>query len=74
MLKSQFPTINPNMVHVEEITLSHVNEQLVRGAKSCAVNTTISPQIPLLAASDNKWPDAVDELQVKIGKQVHLII
>ena len=62
------------MVHVEEITLSHVNEQLVRGAKSCAVNTTISPQIPLLAASDNKWPDAVDELQVKIGKQVHLII
>jgi len=61
------------MVHVEEITLSHVNEQLVRGAKSCAVSTTISPQIPLLAASDNKWSDAVDELQVKIGKWVHLL-
>ena len=59
------------MVHVEEITLSHVNEQLVRRAKSCAVNTTISPQIPLLAASDNKWPDAVDELQVKIESIVN---
>ena len=62
------------MVHVEEITLSHVNEQLVRGAKSCAVNTTISPQIPLLAASDKKWSDAVDELQVNIGKWGYRII
>lgn len=71
VLKSQFPTINPTMVHVEEITLSHVNEQLVRGAKSCAVNTTISPQIPLLAASDKKWSDAVDELQVNIESIVN---
>ncbi|CAG5085848.1 Oidioi.mRNA.OKI2018_I69.PAR.g11028.t1.cds [Oikopleura dioica] len=54
------------MVQVEEITLSHVNEQLIRGAKSCAVNTTISPQIPLLAASDNRWADTVEELQFKI--------
>ena len=68
VLKSQFPTINPSMVQVEEITLSHVNEQLIRGAKSCAVNTTISPQIPLLAASDNRWADTVEELQMKIGK------
>lgn len=68
VLKSQFPSINPNMVQVEEISLSRVNEQLIRGAKSCAVNTTISPQIPLLAASDDKWPETVDELQQKIGK------
>lgn len=74
VLKTQFPSVNSEMIEIIEISLTIENSAIKTLVKNCSIASSNSNLWPIIASQDQHWRDTISVLRRKIETKYKMFI